>query len=110
MKLKGLIKAHQRQAEGETEAQLPFELCAVMGVIVRMAALIAIRSYVKAGGKSSDLNHLIVDKLRAPSDGGWLEVAQRLLKDLGGDGATPVVKMLTDAFKSKPQLTPEIKA
>ena len=41
MKLKGLIKAHQRQAEGYAEAQLPFELWNSIGLV---------RSIARVGG------------------------------------------------------------
>ena len=89
-KLRGFLKAADRLDDGEPEPQFAFELCAVMGVVVRLAALISIQGYVKAGKNDAEINHAVMDKLRAPSDGGWLEVAQRLTKALK-DAEAPLV-------------------
>ena len=71
-----------------------------MGVLVRMAGLMTIRAFVDAKKSNPQLNHLIVTKLRAPSDGGWLEIAQRLAKDLEGTGQ-PIADLVGKALKGK---------
>jgi hypothetical protein len=99
-KVRELLHARRRRDEGESEPQYPFELCAVMGVLVRLAALITIRAFVDAKKSNPQLNHLIVSKLRAPSDGGWLEIAQRLSSELEGSGQ-PIAELVDRALKDK---------
>ena len=70
----------QRRDEGETDPQFPFEVAATMGVVVRTLGVVALQAYVASGKTNAKLNHQVVDKLRAPSDGGWLELAQTLSK------------------------------
>lgn len=109
MKLRALLQGHRRRIEGEPEPQLAFELCAVMGVLIRFVSFIAIRAYVDAGGTDARLNHLIVSRLRAPTDGGWLEVGQRLAKALDGAEAAPLIRLLASAFKERPALPPAVR-
>ena len=109
MKLRALLQGHRRRIEGEPEPQLAFELCAVMGVLIRFVSFIAIRGYVDAGGTDARLNHLIVSRLRAPTDGGWLEVGQRLAKALDGAEAAPLIRLLASAFKERPALPPAVR-
>ena len=107
-KLRELLQAEQRMAEGEAEPQFAFELCAVMGVLVRLAALITIQGYARSKKNDAALNHTVVDKLRAPSDGGWLGVAQQLSKAIQGADA-PLVQQVGAALAAKPALDPEVK-
>ncbi len=106
-KVRELLQARHRRAEGEHEPQYPFQLCATMGVLVRLAALISIRAFVDTKKSDAVLNHLIVSKLRTPSDGGWLEVAQRLAKVLHNSDS-PVAEMVGKALSSKPRLDPKV--
>lgn len=102
MKLREHLQLQRAAEEGAPAAQLPFQICAVMGVLVRLSALIAIQAYAEAGGKNAELNRLIIDRLRAPSDGGWLEVAQRLVKATGGKNGPPLVALIQSALSGKP--------
>ena len=79
LKLREFLHAGARFDAGEAEPQLAFELCAVMGVLVRMAALVTTQDYVRAGKNDAAINHAVVEKLRAPSDGGWRNLYRRLL-------------------------------
>ena len=108
LKLRELSRARRAATEGEPTPQLPFQVCAVMDVLVRLSALIAIRCYVDGGGSDAGLNRLVVDRLRAPTDGGWLEVTQRLCKALDGREPTELARLLSEALASKPTLAPEI--
>ena len=109
LRLRQLLLANRRRQEGESEPQFPFEVCAVMGVVVRLSALILIRAYVESGRNNAQSNDLIVTKLRAPSDGGWLEVSQRLGKSLKGRGASPLADLVQTALTSSPALDPSVK-
>ena len=50
LKVRDWQSAAKRIAEGETEPQYPFMMCAMAGVMVRLAALVAVRAYVDSGG------------------------------------------------------------
>ena len=93
-----LEEARNREA-GEPAPQYAFNLCATMGILVRMSAIIAIQSYVvRTGAKDAALNKLIVETLRAPADGGWLSVAQRLTKILEKRDDAPLATAVAKAF------------
>ena len=100
LKLRLFMQAGKRLDAGESEPQFAFELCAVMGVLVRMAALVAIQAYVRAGKSDAEINHAVVDKLRSPSDGGWLEVALRVSRSLQGAEA-PFAQRVADSLGDK---------
>jgi hypothetical protein len=70
----------KRAEEGEGTGRLPFLLCRVSGVAVRLAAAIAVRALVETKSKDAALNALVHKKLQAPSDGGWLELAREVSK------------------------------
>lgn len=107
-KLNALLQAEVRIQDGEREPQFAFEMCSVMGLLVRMAAMIAIQAYVKSGKTDASLNHTIMDKIRAPSDGGWLELAQRLSKALK-DSDTPFAQRVSEGLTSKPKVEADLK-
>lgn len=109
LKLRELLHAGARLDGGEAEPQLAFELCAVMGVLVRMAALVTIQAYVRAGKNDAAINHAVVEKLRAPSDGGWLEVALRVSRALQGADA-PFARRVADALASKPSVNGAVRS
>jgi len=79
-----------------------------MGVLVRMAALITIRAYVATGGKDANLNKEVVATLRAPSDGAWLSVAQRL-SAVVDDKKVPLAGLVRDALAARPAAPDEVK-
>jgi hypothetical protein len=107
-KLRGLLQAAQRLDEGEQEPQFAFELCAVMGVLVRLSALITIQGFVASGKKNTELNRAIVEGLRKPADGTWVAVAKRLSKAL--KGAEPsLAQRVGIALADKPKVDDEIK-
>lgn len=100
MKLKDLLRAQRRRMEGERERQFPFEICAVAGILVRLAAVLLVRAFVEADKTDAVLNRMIVERLRKPTDGGWLEIARRLSKTLR-DSDEPVVRRLLDGMAKK---------
>ena len=109
MKLKDVLLAQKRREEGQPEPQFAFELCALMGILVRMAALILIRLFVESGKTDTRMNRRIVEGLRNPSDGTWLGIAQSLAKALSKEKA-PLADSLTKALASKVQLPEKEKA
>ena len=109
LKLLEVQRAQRLRDEGTPDPQEPFLVAATMGVLVRMAALLAIRAYVDAGGKDAALNQSIVKGLRAPADGTWLALAQELAEYLSTRAAPESwgVRVHT-ALKSKPPLPDEV--
>jgi hypothetical protein len=105
-KVREVLQARHRLQEGESEPQYPFMLCAVTGVLLRFAALISIKAYVDQGKSNPELNHLIVARLRKPSDGGWLELSQRVSKSL--DKGSPLVDLMIGALSRKPALSKDV--
>jgi len=103
LKLRALLRSARRKEEGEAEPQFAWDVCSVMGLVVRLLALIGIQSYlrVESGKKDADINHRIMDTLRAPSDGAWLSLAQHLSKNLRQDTLGPLFHKLSEAFRKK---------
>ena len=99
-----LADAERRQA-GAQLPQFPFQLTAVMGLLVRMTAVIAIESYVQLA-KASDaaVNQRVVAALRAPADGTWLEVAVALLKHLTRRADTPLAHRAYKALRERTEI------
>ena len=107
-KLDGLLRAQQRREEGEPEAQFPFELCALMGLLVRVSALVGVQAYVATGGKDAGVNHRIAEAIQRPSDGKWLELAHGLVKDLKGRELAWLDRVGA-ALDGKPAVDPAVK-
>ncbi len=103
-----VLRAQRALAEGRSQPQYPYEVVALMGAIVRLAALVAVRSYVDAGLKDARLNHLIVARLQAPSDGSWLELARRVSAAL--PPGSPGAALVAEALASRPALPEEVRA
>ena len=80
LKLNLLLTDHERQLAGEGLPRFPYDLCVTMGLLVRLAALIGIQSYVRiAGATDAALNRQVLETLRAPSDGAWRDLAVDVL-------------------------------
>jgi len=109
MKLKDVLLAQKRREEGLPEPQFAFELCSLMGILVRMAALILIRLFVESGKTDAKMNRRIVEGLRNPADGTWLGIAQSLTKTLS-KGKAPLADSLAKALATKVQLPEKEKA
>ena len=68
--LKSFLDDKKLFDSGENVPQFAYDLCAVMGLLVRLAATIGIQGYVSIlGGKDTGLNREIIETLRAPADG-----------------------------------------
>ena len=103
LKLRTLLKSAQRREDGEAEPQFPYDVCSVMGVLVRLLALISIRAYATADSRTRDavVNHRVMETLRAPADGAWLNIVRYLSKFLRGDPHVPLMAKLVEAFGRK---------
>lgn len=102
LKVKLLLAERERREAGEPTPQIPYELCAVAGLTLRVAAAIGIQSYVRiAGAKDAAMNREVVDTLRAPADGSWRELAVALAKILGGREDAQLARKLHAALNSK---------
>ena len=99
-KLKALLRAESNLDEGVDEPQFAFELCAVMGVLVRLAALISIQDYVTSDRNDSALNHAVMAALQRPADGTWLDLAGRLTKALKSS-KLPFASRVGEALRAK---------
>jgi hypothetical protein len=103
MKLNEILQAEKRRNEGQPEPQFAFEICALMGILVRMTALILIRLFVESGKTDAKINHRIMDGIRNPADGTWLGIAQSLSKSLASEKNSLQVAM-TKVLSTKVKL------
>jgi hypothetical protein len=76
------FREQKRFEEGERSGRLPFLVCRVLGVSVRLAAAIAIRALAESQSRDVELNVQVLKTLRHPSDGGWLELLRLVSKAL----------------------------
>ena len=107
-KLKNVLDDKARYQSGEDVPQYGYDCCAVMGLLVRIAAAIGIQSYVDlVGGSDVEFNRAIMETLQAPADGGWLSLARRLAQQLHSREGAAIVKQLHDGFGQKVQLEDE---
>lgn len=75
-----VVRAEARaRAEGLRAPNLPFTVAAFNSLALRLAALVCVQAYVRAGAVDNAVNQAIVDKLRQPADGGWREVTKAVL-------------------------------
>lgn len=80
----------QRLAEEDGDAsRVPFLICRVSGLVIRIAAAVAVRTLVNVGSKDAMLNGRVVKDLQLPSDGKWLSLSKRIADTLGKRSAEP---------------------
>ena len=97
-----LLDALERYHDNEDNPQIAYDLCAVAGLLIRFDAAIMICDYVQeTGGADSEINHLIIDKIRKPSDGSWLEITNRIILHVSGKSKSILVKGLGKSLKTK---------
>lgn len=102
MALQTLLADAERRECGAHLPQFPFQLTAVMGLLVRLTAVIAIQSYVQlANASDARINQRVVTALRAPTDGTWLEVAVALLDRVAGRDDAPLAQRTAAALRNK---------
>ena len=90
---------------GENAPQYAYDCCAVMGLLVRLAATIGIQEYVKTiGGKDAGLNREIIETLRTPADGSWLALARNLAKRISKEKNPGLAGVLQQALSTKVSL------
>ena len=100
--LKSFLDDKKLFDSGENAPQFAYVLCAVMGLLVRLAATIGIQGYVSIlGGKDTGLNREIVETLRAPADGSWLTLARRLAERLSKEKNPGVAGSLQQGLSTK---------
>jgi hypothetical protein len=77
-----LLADAKSRKDGDEVPTLAYSICALNGILVRLAAAIGIQSYVRMGEGATDIaiNKKIVDGLRKPADGTWLNIATETLK------------------------------
>ena len=85
LKLQTLRAEARARADGGEAANIAFTIAAFNGLAIRLAALIAIEAYVRAGAADNGVNQAIVDKLRQPADGAWRDVASAILPRVPND-------------------------
>jgi hypothetical protein len=79
LKLQAIRAGARARYEGEAAPDLPFLIAAFGGLCLRLCSLVAVHAYVvTVGAVDNDLNRLIVDKLRSPTDGNWRDVVNQL--------------------------------
>jgi hypothetical protein len=101
-KLKSFLDEKKHFDSGESSPQFAYNLCTVMGLLVRLAATIGIQGYVNIlNGKDIELNREVVETLRAPADGSWLTLARRLAKRLSKEENPGVAGNLNHALTTK---------
>ena len=67
-------------ATGQSDAQFPFEIASLASLLLRFIGIVAIREHVAIkGGSDTAINRKIIESLRLPSDGIWLDLARYLL-------------------------------
>ena len=107
-KLKNVLDDKARYQSGEDVPQYGYDCCAVMGLLVRIAAAIGIQSYVDlVGGSDIEFNRAIMETLQAPADGGWLSLARRLTQQLQSREGAVIVKQLHEGLGQRVQLEGE---
>jgi hypothetical protein len=81
-----VIRAEARaRSEGSAAPNLPFTIVAFNGLCLRLATLVAVQAYVKAGAGDNAVNQALVDQLRQPTDGTWRELLGKLVPTIAGD-------------------------
>jgi len=86
----------ERWESGETIPNLSFDICRATGLLLRTNAAVAIAAFSHGDRNIPELNSEVVSALRAPADGTWLNLTQRLLKGLKLD--LPLFKALGQAL------------
>jgi hypothetical protein len=100
--LKSFLDDKKLFDSGENVPQFAYVLCAVMGLLVRLAATIGIQGYVSIlHGKDTGLNREIVETMRAPADGSWLTLARRLAERLSKEKSPGVAGSLQQGLSTK---------
>jgi WD40 repeat protein len=97
-----VFKLGERWESGETVPNLSFDICRATGLLLRMNAAVAIAAFSHGDRNIPELNSEVVTALRAPADGTWLNLTQRLLKGLKLD--LPLFKALGQALNLKVEM------
>ena len=97
-----VFKLGERWESGETVPNLSFDICRATGLLLRMNAAVAIAAFSHEDRNIPELNSEVVTALRAPADGTWLNLTQRLLKGLKLD--LPLFKALGQALNLKVEM------
>ena len=94
-----LLSEAARRDEGESVPLFPYSICALNGLVVRLAAAIGIQSYVRwTGARDTDVNRKVMDGLRAPADGTWRDIALLTLRVAAGTGGAAVATRLFEGL------------
>jgi hypothetical protein len=85
LKLQVVSVAARSRSNGGKASDLPFAIASFASLVLRLCAIISIDKYVRMGAKDNEINHFLVDRLRAPADGTWREVTLRLREKVRHD-------------------------
>lgn len=101
-KAQSLVNDSKRRDDGENVPQFAYDICSLMGLIIRFNAVITIKSFIlHSCGKDHSMNGLITSTIRSPSDGSWLSLLRRLGNKLSKDDASPLISNLMKALSTK---------
>lgn len=101
-KTQSLVNDSKRRDDGENIPQFAYDICSLMGLIIRFNAVITIKSFIlHSYGKDHGMNGLITSTIRSPSDGSWLSLLRRLGNKVSQDDASPLISNLMKALSTK---------
>jgi hypothetical protein len=100
--LNRLLAEAARRDDGESIPLFAYSICSLNSLLVRLVAAIAIQSYVRiAGAKDTTINQEVINALREPTDGKWLEIARLTTNALADRTDTPLASRLRNALTKK---------
>jgi len=102
-KLAYLARAARRVDEGEPQPQLAFDVFAFVSALLRVSAIVLLKSYVTRGGTNADINRNVLKTLgQSLVDEKWRDLARNLSKHLSQRAdATPLDLGLKNALAAK---------
>ena len=102
LKFKLLWQENEARENGEATPQLGFSICALHSLLLRFIATVFIQIYiVETGGKNQRINIQIMEALRGPTDGTWLDLSGSLCKLIGGFESYSVYARLVGVLGEK---------
>ena len=105
-KTQALIRDSKRRDEGENVPQFAYDICSLMGLVIRLNAVIVIKNFaIGSKGKDYSLNALVNSTIRAPSDGSWLSLLRQLGKKTPDHGTSILTTRLMNALNTKVKLS-----
>ncbi len=102
LKFKLLWQENEAREKGEATPQLGFSICALHSLLLRFIATVFIQIYIiETGGKNQRINIQIMQALRGPTDGTWLDLSGSLCNLIGGFESYSVYARLVGVLGEK---------